>query len=111
MARHEFGMLESPPEPARLYETYEPERYRCLSVEDRYIEPLLPKLVDMPTFFHSLSRSGYGLAYAGITLIPPSSLPELARVLASEPGDAYRELLELVRSAEAQKRYIIHFGI
>lgn len=111
MARHEFGMLESPPEPAHLYEIYEPERYRCLSVEDRYIESLLPKLAEISTFFHGLSRPGHGLAYTGITLIPPSSLPALERVLAAEQDGVYCELLELIRSAKTQGRYIIHFGI
>ncbi len=111
MAKHEFGVMESPPEPARLYVTYEPERYRCLSVDDRYIEPLLPRLADMPTCFHGLDQPAHGLAYTGITLIPPASLPKLLRVLTEEKDDAYRELMRLVRSAEAQGRYIIHFGI
>lgn len=111
MARHEFGVMESTPALADLYVTYEPERYRCLTVDDRYLEPLLPKLADMPTCFHGLGRPARGLAYAGITLIPPTSLPQLERVLAAEKDDAYRELLRLVRTAEAQGRYVIHFGI
>ena len=41
MAKHEFGIMDIPPTQEQEYNTYEPEKYHCLSVEDEIIESLL----------------------------------------------------------------------
>lgn len=45
MAKHEFGIMNVNPKPNKRYDSYEPEKYDCISVHDDYIGPLLEKLV------------------------------------------------------------------
>ncbi|HYE10263.1 MAG TPA: hypothetical protein VEF53_08785 [Patescibacteria group bacterium] len=41
MAKHEFGIFETEPEPGKRYDEYSPEKYDCITIHDDYIEPLL----------------------------------------------------------------------
>ena len=50
MAKHEFGIMNVNPKPNKRYDTYEPEKYDCISVHDDYIEPLLEKLAALYYF-------------------------------------------------------------
>lgn len=43
MAVHEFGVLPRDPVPGEWYDTYEPERYNCVAVDDIWVEPLAEK--------------------------------------------------------------------
>lgn len=114
MASHEFGLL---PRPEGSYEAYEPARYHCISVDDELIEPLLERLMAVPTFFHSTDRLERGLNYLGITLIPPSSLPAMKEVFQSAQTADFSQcqqlwqLLSLLDAAQAQGSYLIHYGI
>ena len=40
MAVHAFGILPRSPVPGERYDTYEPERYGCVAVDDQWVEPL-----------------------------------------------------------------------
>ena len=71
MAKHEFGIMNVSPKPHERYDSYEPEKYNCISVHDDCIEPLLDKLEQIESYWHTLERPGKGLACYGITLIPP----------------------------------------
>ena len=82
MAKHEFGIMRTAPRAHERYDLYEPDKYRCISVPDETVEPLLERLSAVECFWHTLQHPGKGLAYAGITLIPPASLAELLRCLA-----------------------------
>ena len=83
MAVHEFGILPRDPVPGERYDTYEPERYRCVAVDDAWAEPLAEKLTELPVYWHTLDQPGRGLAYCGITLIPPASIPSILAALDS----------------------------
>lgn len=73
MPKHEFGLMEKTPRLHARYDKYEPEKYRCLEIEDYDIEPLLMDVQEIPCFYHTRQKPGTGLAYCGITLIPPES--------------------------------------
>ena len=109
MATHKFGIMPQAPAPGERYETYEPEKYYCICVDDDWIDPLLEQLADVDVFWHTLDRPEKGLAACGITLIPPSSIPTGLAVL--EGADPLAPLRALLRQAEAEGRFVIHYGL
>ena len=109
MAHHEFGIMPRDPVPGERYDAYEPEKYRCVCVDDARIEPLLETLAEMPTYWHTLDRPERGLAYCGITLIPPSSLPVFLSAL--DTSETWTALGGLLEEARAAGRFVIHYGL
>lgn len=109
MAKHEFGIMNVKPKPNKRYDSYEPEKYDCISVHDDYIEPLLEKLAVLECFWHTLDRPEKNLAYCGVTLIPPSSFNEFIEILDGTIGT--EELRRLILRAKQEEKFIIHFGI
>ncbi|WP_312648942.1 hypothetical protein [Aminipila sp.] len=81
MPRHEFGIMQSKPIKGVRFDRYEPEKYNCISINDDFIEPLLTELLHIDFYWHTIDVPGKGLAYFGITLIPPESLDSLINVL------------------------------
>ena len=109
MAKHEFGIMDIAPTLKQEYNKYEPEKYHCISVEDEYIGPLLKELSVIPCYWHSLKQEKRGLAYYGITLIPPHSLKEFISVIDSKMQ--FNELRNLLSKASNDNKFVIHFGI
>lgn len=109
MAFHRFGIMPINPKPGERYDMYEPEKYNCIPVSDDLIEPLLEKMQAMDCFFHTLGTPAKGLAYCGITLIPPASLPGFVKLFEGQP--ALAPLTRLMRRALGQNCFVIHFGI
>ncbi len=109
MAKHEFGIMESAPAPEREYDAYEPAKYRCISIADEAIEPLLEAFLPISCYWHSLKRKETGLAYCGITLIPPESLEAFLVVIGRE--QTMEKLKGLLRKAQEENKFVIHFGI
>ena len=109
MAAHEFGILPRAPRPGERYDAYEPEKYACVSVDDDWIWPLLEKLAGVPTYWHTTDRPETGLAYCGITLIPPASIP--AFLAALEDAEVQPSLRALLERARAEGRFVIHYGL
>ncbi|MEH7526440.1 short-chain dehydrogenase, partial [Bacillus sp. JJ1503] len=70
---HEFGILYDF-DKQKNYIEYEPHKYNSISVDDDIINSLNENLSIMKTYFHSFNRQELGLAYFGITIIPPESL-------------------------------------
>ena len=106
---HEFGIMTEDPLPGERYDSYEPWEYNSISVHDDFIEPLMPQLNDIDMFWHTVDVPGKGLAYCGITLIPPTALPEVLEIIC--PVSELQALSELVECAIKEQRYIIHFGL
>lgn len=109
MARHEFGIMEQRPAHGERYDCYEPWDYACISVEDDVIEPLLAKLSSFEFYWHSVDAPGKGLAYCGITLIPPESMGAMIQMIDGVSGLCGLE--RLLSEAKDQNKYVIHFGI
>lgn len=109
MAKHEFGIMKITPKLNERYDAYEPEKYDCLSVDDDYIEPLLEKLSIVDCYWHTLKQPGKGLAYCGITLIPPSSIWKFVELIEGNIGT--EELKSLLVKAREDNNFVIHFGI
>lgn len=106
MAKHEFGIMQSPPIKGVRYDEYEPEKYNCISVDDDFIEGILEALDEIDFYWHTLDVKGKGIAYCGITLIPPESLEAFIGVIKDIP-----ELKQLSETALKQSKWIIHYGL
>ena len=111
---HEFGILDDN-DRQENYIDYDPEKYNCISVHDDIIECLVDRLSIMKTYYHSFNRPNIGLAYCGITIIPPESLSFFYDVVTSSKCIAksveLQELASIIRQAKEGEKYIIHFGI
>lgn len=109
VARHEFGIMERDPLPGELYDSYEPQNYACISVDDDLIGPILLEFNSADLFWHSLDMPGKGLEYCGITLIPPGSMDAVVQAIHGISG--FSELESLLSEAKRRNKYVIHFGI
>lgn len=109
MPSHEFGIMPKKPEHGQRYDEYKPEKYHCIGVHDIFLQPLLHRIAALDFFWHSLDVPGKGLAYYGITLIPPQSHAELISIIGCTDGLA--QLRALLATALAENKYVIHFGI
>ena len=109
MAKHEFGIMENNPISGERYDRYEPEKYNCIPVDDDYIEGIVSQLDDIDFFWHSLDIPRKGLAYCGITLIPPASCKSFVSVI--ENIEELSELKILLNKAYITNKYIIHYGL
>jgi len=111
---HEFGIIDDCSS-KKDYSGYTPQKYNCISVDDDIIQSLHHDLSIMKTFFHSLDRPEYGLAYCGITLIPHESLTIFYDAVTS--SSCFKQSVELselaaeIIQAKEQKKYMIHYGI
>lgn len=109
MLKHEFGIMETSPLSGQRYDKYEPKKYDCISVSDRYILPLSEKLSGISFFRHTVDVEGKGLAYWGITLISPDAAGKMLPL--TESIHALEPLAKLLRRAIDENKYVIHFGI
>lgn len=109
MTKHEFGIMSSAPQKGKRYEEYEPEKYSCISVDDDYIGDIVAKLNDIDFYWHILDVKGKGIAYYGVTLIPPDSIKSFINVIENNTG--LSELIELAEKASSDSKWMIHFGL
>jgi len=111
MAKHEFGIMQNNPTGEERFDSYEPQKYNCISVDDDFIESIITEFQSIDCYWHTLQRSEKGLAYCGITLIPPESMELLISILVFQNKEEYSQLIYLVNQARENKKYLIHFGI
>lgn len=109
MAKHEFGIMQNAPEQGKRYDGYEPQKYNCISVDDDYAEDIDVNLNNIDFFWHTLEWPAKGIAYTGITLIPPTSMQAFIDVI--KDVIELSELKELLGKALAEDKWIIHFGL
>lgn len=109
MAKHEFGIMKNNPKPSVRYDAYEPQKYNSISVDDDYIEQIVPGLNDVEFYWHSLDMPAKGLAYCGVTLIPPASIERMIEVI--KTVDALSDLTQLLQKAQSENKWVIHFGL
>lgn len=111
MAKHEFGIIEKEPLNTQRFDEYEPNKYNCISIDDDFIAPLLIDLKSVDCYWHTILNTGKGLAYCGITLIPPKSIDTFIKILSYQDNSEYNDLIGLAKHAKEFNKYIIHFGI
>lgn len=109
MATHEFGIMARDPVPGRRYDAYEPEKYHCIAVDDSEVEPLAWKAAELDVFWHTPDWPRRGLNYCGITLLPPDSVARLLEIVENAGGP--EALQALLRQAQRENRYVIHYGL
>ena len=109
MAMHEFGIMKELPQAGCRYDEYIPKKYDCISINDDIVEVFANRLFDVDMHWHTIDIFGKGLAYCGITLIPPASLSSVIDVI--DAFDQLWELRELLKQAQQQNLYVIHFVI
>lgn len=109
MAKHEFGIMQETPKKGVRYDKYEPQRYNCISVNDDYMEDIVVKFMDIDFYWHSIDVPAKGIAYTGITLIPPTSIAAFISVIKDIPE--LLELKTLLEGAERENKWLIHFGL
>lgn len=109
MPHHDFGIMQTHPQNGKQYDKYEPEKYNCISVNDDHMEDIIEKLNDIDFYWHTIDSQNKGLAYYGITLIPPSSMEKFVAVIEKIP-ELY-ELKQFLSKAHKENKWIIHFGI
>lgn len=109
MAKHEFGMMQNAPEKGRRYDEYEPQKYNCISVDDDYLEDIVSEFNDIDFYWHTLDVKGKGIAYCGVTLIPPESIQAFVDVIT--PISELAALQTLCIHALKENKWIIHFGL
>lgn len=109
MPKHEFGIMSQAPQAGERFDKYEPEKYNCISVSDDDLQPCLEPFRCGKTYWHSLDRPALGLAYCGITLIPPETIDTYLEIIWKKPG--LTELAALFIEAKEKHAFVIHFGI
>ncbi|RRN67764.1 short-chain dehydrogenase [Peribacillus simplex] len=114
MPVHDFGIIDNI-ENLKRNIGYEPQKYKCISVDDEIINHLNEHLSIMRTYFHSLERPEFGLNYWGITIIPPDSLSMFYDLITSstmyKKSAELNELASKIFHAKEENKYMIHFGI
>ena len=106
---HTFGIMDQPPQPGWDYGDYAPENYVCAWVEDDLLNQAGEALSEIDVYWDSLDRPGKGLAWYGVTLIPPAAIFPLLAAVGGRTD--FQELTKLLERAKAENKFIIHFGI
>ena len=109
MAKHEFGIMEAPPEKGVRYDEYEPQKFNLISVNDDYLEDIIEEFDHIDFYWHTTDIKSKGICYVGITLIPPEALSSFAEVINGRNG--LSELYALTMNAKSENKWIIHFGL
>lgn len=114
MPRHEFGVIDDF-DINKDYSEYEPDKYECISVDDKLIVDIVQYLKNIKTYHHCFDRKETGLAYYGVTIIPPRSLMFLYDIVTTsnqfKKSEELADLSALIITAKIKEKHLIHFGI
>jgi len=114
MPYHEFGIMKSF-DKSKEYCIYEPEKYNCISISDDNVHKIAKNLRQMSSYYHSYTNENYGLAYYGITIIPPNSVLIFQKAIVENEinsvNSEFDQLLLILNNAIKHDKHIIHFGI
>ena len=93
MAKHEFGIMMNTPQQNERYDEYESQKYDCISINDKRLENVVKSLTSVASYWHTLLAKNKGLAYYGVTLVPPCSLKAFINIIADIPELCERKKL------------------
>ncbi len=87
--------------------------YRCISVDDDIVNEWIVPSMKMPTYLFSLDRPSHGIDHYAVTLVPPSSLPELLEIVKPwrEAEKGVPRLIDLIQEAIKTGKYMIVYGV
>ena len=102
-------MMMTDPEPGQIFEEYEPEKYDCIAVDDECVQAEIKRLKGIKCYWHGLDRPEAGLAYHGVTLIPPESIAKM--IEAVRDVSDMRRLMEMLVVAERERKFVIYLGV
>jgi len=54
MAKHQFGIMQNEPMCKERFDEYEPKKYKCIEVDDDFIESILVDLKNIDCYLHTL---------------------------------------------------------
>ncbi|BCS81625.1 hypothetical protein [Anaerocellum diazotrophicum] len=112
----EFGIIDEI-DRNKYYGEYEPEKYDCIYVDsDVVLDWWEMGLRRVKTYVGGgFDKEFYGIDVNGVTLIPPKSLPELEKVVESDPrtkeDQSLKKLLEKIKKAKEENKYMICYGV
>lgn len=109
LAKHEFGIMENAPKPKKRYDEYEPQKFNCISIDDDYVEIIDANLKNVDLYWHTLDVQAKGIAYHGVTLIPPTSIQAFTVVI--KDIAELKELKDILEKALVENKWVIHFGL
>ena len=109
MAAHQFAIMNKTPKEGEIYDDYEPEKYDFIAVDDDLIQPILSEFNTVNCFSHTVDFPCNGLAYEGITLIPPDSVCGMINIIDGAGG--FGDLKSLLMKAKDENKFIIHYGL
>ena len=111
MTCHNFCILEIPPKDGETFCFQDLERYaRRVDVEDDLLAEVADTWLDVPCYWNEKGKGmEKGLAYFGITLIPPASAAMIASHIQGQ-GE-FAQLSALLQMAAQEEKYVLHFGI
>lgn len=111
----EFGIIDSFDKDKDYGKEYAPQQYNCISIDDYVINDWWNRLLTMKSYFHCYNRPETALARWGITLIPPDSLDLFYDIVANDTTEEYTNqipnLLDLIRKAKCDNKFVIHYGV
>ena len=90
------------------------EQERCVGFFDNMIDFWYPEIENLSTCFNKVSRKETGLNRWGVTIFPPQSLKEFYRIVdIKTPEDTPQKenLLKLIKQAQEENKYLIHYGV
>ena len=91
------------------FRAYEPEKYNCISVDDIYLENIVSSFDHIDFYWQTLDIKEKGIAYCGVTLIPPTSQKAFINVINGIKG--LEALVSLFEKAKRDNKWIIHYGL
>ena len=109
MAKHEFGIMQNAPQKGVRYDEYAPWKYNCISVNDDCLEDIVANFDHIDFYWHTLNVPAKGIAYTGITLVPPTALQAFIAVI--KDIAELNELKDLLEKALVENKWVIHFGL
>lgn len=111
---HQFGIITNL-DKNKDYGYYHPEEYHCVVIHDDAMSNWGERIQTMRSYYHCFSRPATGLAWCGVTLIPPESLGLFYDIVANDTHAAFVEqvppLLGMILKAKKNNQFLIHFGI
>lgn len=114
MVGHKFGIIDDFNE-KKDYSEYKKEEYNCISIDDELVVHITKYLKNLKTYHNNFNEEANGLAYTGVTIIPPKSLAYFYDIVATvnqfKKSTELSNLSTLILEAKKNEKYLIHYGI